>query len=350
VVGGAGFIGSHVVDELVGAGRRVRVLDSLHPLAHSGQPPYLNPEAEYLWGDVRDPAAVAAALAGVEAISHQASMVGLGVDAGDMPDYVDHNCSGTAVLLRAMHEQGFAGPLVLASSMVIYGEGRFRCRRHGLVAPLPRAAERLAAAEYEASCPVCSSELQPEPVPESAPADPRSVYAATKLHQEHLCLVHARESQTPLISLRYHNVYGPRMPRDTPYAGVASIFRSALEAGRAPRVFEDGGQIRDFVHVGDVAHANRLALDADPALAGAFNIASGIPRTVGELAGTLAAAIGGPAPEITGQFRLGDVRHVFASIDRARSELGYRPAVEFEDGVAEFATAPLRAGAAGVHS
>lgn len=350
VVGGAGFIGSHVVDELVEAGRRVRVLDSLHPLAHSGAPPYLNPEAEYVWGDVRDPAAVAAALAGVDAISHQAAMVGLGLHAGEMPDYVDHNCSGTAILLSAMYEQGFEGPLVLASSMVVYGEGRYRCPRHGPIAPLPRAAGSLSAGEFEPVCPRCSSKLDPEPVSESALTDPRSVYAATKLHQEHLCLVHARESQTPLIALRYHNVYGPRMPRDTPYAGVASIFRSALEGGRAPRVFEDGRQIRDFVHVGDVARANRLALDADPSLGGAFNIASGVARPIGELARTLAAAMGGPEPEVTGEFRLGDVRHVFASIERAQAELAYRPAVGFEQGVAEFATAPLRASAAGVHS
>ena len=249
VVGGAGFVGSHVVDELVASGRRVRVLDSLHPLAHAGRPDYLNPEAEYVWADVRDRDAVLAALADVDAVSHQAAMVGLGIDLGDLPGYVDHNCLGTAVLLEAMNARGFAGRLVLAGSMVVYGEGRYRCEDHGVVSPGPRSAERLARGEFEPGCPECDRALSPAPVPESAPLDPRNVYAATKLHQEHLCSASARETGASAIALRYHNVYGPRMPRDTPYAGVASIFRSALEAGRAPRVFEDGGQLRDFVSV-----------------------------------------------------------------------------------------------------
>ena len=350
VTGGAGFIGSHVADALLARGDEVRILDWLHPAAHAERPAYVDPAAEFIQGDVRDGATVAAALDGIDHVCHQAAMVGLGTDIGDIAEYTAHNDLGTAILLRELHRASFAGRLVLASSMVVYGEGRYVCDEHGLVRPGPRREADLAAGRFEPPCPRCSASLRAQSIPEDAPVDPRNVYAATKLHQEHLAGAFGRETGVAVTALRYHNVYGPRMPRDTPYAGVASIFASALAAGRAPRVFEDGGQIRDFVHVGDVAHANRLALDADPALAGAFNIASGIPRTVGELAGTLATAIGGPAPEITGQFRLGDVRHVFASIDRARSELGYRPAVEFEDGVAEFATAPLRAGAAGVHS
>jgi dTDP-L-rhamnose 4-epimerase len=181
-------------------------------------------------------------------------------------------------------------------------------------------------------------------VPEDAPLDPRNVYAATKLHQEHLCAAFSRETGVPVTALRYHNVYGPRMPRDTPYAGVASIFRSALEAGRAPRVFEDGGQRRDFVHVRDVAHANVLALTGDEPVPGAFNVCSGTPRTVGDLASALADAAGpdAPRPVVTGEFRLGDVRHVFADASRAREALGFEARVGFADGVAEFASAPLR--------
>ncbi len=342
VVGGAGFVGSHVVDVLVASGRRVRVLDSLHPLAHAGRPDYLNPEAEYVWADVRDRDAVLAALTDVDAVSHQAAMVGLGIDVGDLLDYVAHNCLGTAVLLEAMHARRFAGRLVLAGSMVVYGEGRYRCEDHGVVSPGPRSIERLARREFDPGCPECGRALSPAPVPESAPLDPRSVYAATKLHQEHLCSAYARETGASAIALRYHNVYGPRMPRDTPYAGVASIFRSALEAGRGPRVFEDGGQLRDFVSVHDVAVANRLAIEAPAELGGAFNIASGRPRSIGDLATGLADAMGGPCPEITGEFRLGDVRHVFASTERARAALGFEARVDLGAGLREFAAARLR--------
>ncbi len=346
VTGGAGFIGSHVAEALLAGGHEVRLLDALLPGAHDGRPDGLPPGAELVEGDVRDPDTVRAALAGVDAVCHQAAMVGLGLDIGDIADYASHNDLGTAQLLRAMAERGHAGPLVLASSMVVYGEGRYRCGEHGLVRPGPRALEELRAGRFEPPCPACGRSLAPEAVPEDAPADPRNVYAATKLHQEHLCAAWARETDgARVVALRYHNVYGPRMPRDTPYAGVASIFRSTLEAGRAPRVFEDGGQLRDFIHVRDVARANVLALEGDAR--GAFNVATGAPRSVGDMAAALAAAAGGPAPEVTGDFRRGDVRHVFASADRARAELGLRAEVTLEQGMAEFATAPLRRAAAG---
>src|SRR4051795_5183253 len=270
VTGGAGFIGSHVVDALLEAGEDVRVLDAFLPAAHRERPGYLDPRAELIEGDVRDPETVARAVEGVSAVSHQAAMVGLGVDIGDIADYVAHNDLGTAVLLRAL--RSFKGRLVLGSSMVVYDEGRYRCPERGTGGPGPGAAAGLDAGRFEPPCPACGRELTPEPVPEDAPVDPRNVYAATKLAQEHLCFAFARETGVPVTALRYHNVYGPRMPRDTPYAGVASIFRSAFAAGRAPRVFEDGGQRRDFVHVRDVARANVLALGDTPP--GAFNIAS----------------------------------------------------------------------------
>ena len=271
-------------------------------------------------------------------------MVGLGVDLADMPAYVSNNDLGTAVLLAELAAARFAGRLVLASSMVVYGEGRYRCERHGPQRPPPRAPQDLRAGLFEPRCPRCAAALEPEAIGEDAPPDPRNVYAATKLHQEHLAAAFARETGVVVSALRYHNVYGPRMPRDTPYAGVASIFRSALQAGQAPRVFEDGGQLRDFVHVRDVANANVLALTSPEPAAGAFNIASGRPRTVGDLAATLADhAPGTRAPVVTGEFRLGDVRHVFASPDRAARVLGFRAEVSFADGVREFATAPLRA-------
>jgi len=349
VTGGAGFVGSHIVDRLVETGREVRVLDLLHPLAHSGTPGYLNPDAEYVWGDVRDPATVAAAVRGVDAVSHQAAMVGMGIDMGDIAAYAAHNDLGTAALLGALHEAGFRGRLVLAGSMAVYGEGRYRCPEHGVVGPGPRSTDRLAGGDFEPTCGRCDAPLAPEAIPETAPTDPRSVYAATKLHQEHLCAAWARESEATAIALRYHNVYGPRMPRETPYAGVASIFRSALTAGRAPLVFEDGGQLRDFVHVADVARANLFALDAPREVRGPLNVASGTPRTVGALAAGLSRALEGPPPRTTGEFRVGDVRHVFASTDRARERLGFEAQVSFDAGIAELATASLRAPAAASH-
>ena len=344
VTGGAGFIGSHVVDQLLAQGVEVRVLDVLHPDAHGGTPDYLDPRAEYVFGDLRDREVVETSLAGIEGVCHQASMVGLGKDFQDITAYVSHNDLGTATLLAAMARVGFSGRLVLASSMTVYGEGRYSCSRHGIVLPSPRDAARLAAGEFDQTCPDCDRALRPEPIPEDAPLDPRSVYASTKLHQEHLCRIYARERGTSLTVLRYHNAYGPRMPRDTPYAGVASVFRSALEAGREPEVFEDGRQLRDFVHVSDVARANVLALASDPPAAGEFNVASGEPHTIADMAEALADAFGrgAPRPRVTGAFRLGDVRHVIGSPERACRVLGFRASVPFAEGVREFARTSLR--------
>jgi dTDP-L-rhamnose 4-epimerase len=344
VTGGAGFIGSHVVDQLVDEGHDVRVLDALLPSAHAGPPEYLNAGAKMVHADLADPTATAAAVAGVDAVCHQASMVGLGVDFADAPAYARHNDLATAVLLSALAADGFSGRLVLASSMVVYGEGRYDCPLHGTVNPTPRRREDLEAGRFEPRCPECSGTLSPATVTETAPLDPRNVYAATKVHQEHLCASFARESGTTVIALRYHNVYGPRMPRDTAYAGVASIFASSLARGEAPRVFEDGGQLRDFVHVRDVARANVAALTTDDSQAGAVNVASGQPRSILDMAQALADAHGpaAPRPTVTGEFRLGDVRHVFASTQRAEDRLGFRAREDFAAGMAEFAHAPLR--------
>ena len=350
MTGGAGFIGSHIVDRLTDDGHDVRVLDALLPLAHAAPPDYLDPAAEMVIGDVGDPEVVAAAVDGVDAVCHQAAMVGLGVDIDDAPEYVRHNDLGTAQLLRALAARGFRGPLVLASSMVVYGEGRYACPTDGEVAPGPREPSELRRGRFEPPCPVCGGPLTPSPIAETARLDPRNVYAATKLHQEHLGAAFARETEARVIALRYHNVYGPRMPRDTPYAGVASIFASSLSAGQAPRVFEDGGQLRDFVHVRDVARANVTALtEARGALPAfdVFNVASGQPRSIGEMAQALADAHGDDAlrPIVTGEYRLGDVRHVFASVQRAAAGLGFTAQEDFAAGMAEFARAPLRSAA-----
>ncbi|GGW10824.1 NAD-dependent dehydratase [Streptomyces capoamus] len=322
VTGGAGFIGSHVVQALTARGHEAVVFDVR-----------ADPRA-----DVRDPAAVARAVTSVDAVCHQAAMVGLGTGFGDAVEYVSRNDLGTAVLLAAMAGAGVRR-LVLAGSMVVYGEGRYACPRDGVVRPGPRAVADLEAGLFEPRCPVCGAELTAGLVGEDAPADPRNVYATTKLAQEHLSAAWARSTGGSAVSLRYHNVYGPRMPRDTPYAGVASFFRSALARGEAPRVFEDGRQRRDFVHVRDVAAANVVALEAGAAPGGltAYNTGSGEPHTVGEMARALADAHGGPAPVVTGEYRLGDVRHITADSSRLRSELGWKPEVGFAEGMREFA-------------
>ncbi|MET7644968.1 NAD-dependent epimerase/dehydratase family protein [Streptomyces sp. NPDC005426] len=344
VTGGAGFIGSQIVGALTSAGHEAVVFDAFLASAHGGADAPAGGDGTIV-GDVRDRAAVAAALRGVDAVCHQAAMVGLGKDFADAPAYVGCNDLGTAVLLAAMTEAGVRD-LVLAGSMVVYGEGRYDCPRHGAVRPGPRAAADLAAGRFEPRCPSCGTELTPGLVTEDAPADPRNVYAATKLAQEHLASSWARATGGRAVSLRYHNVYGPGMPRDTPYAGVASFFRSALARGEAPRVFEDGGQRRDFVHVRDVASANTVALAAlaerEPGRFTAYNTGSGEPHTIGEMAEALASAHGGPSPVVTGEYRLGDVRHVTADSRRLRAELGWKPGVGFAEGLAAFASEPLR--------
>ncbi|MFF1919887.1 NAD-dependent epimerase/dehydratase family protein [Streptomyces sp. NPDC058221] len=350
VTGGAGFIGSEIVRALTSAGHEAVVLDALLPSAHGGGSARGGGTdrpagSRLIVADVRDREAVDGALRGVDAVCHQAAMVGLGKDFADAPLYVGCNDLGTAVLLAAAADAGVRS-LVLAGSMVVYGEGRYDCRSHGPVRPGPRARADLAAGRFEPLCPSCGTELTPGLVTEDAPVDPRNVYATTKLAQEHLASSWARATGGRALSLRYHNVYGPGMPRDTPYAGVASFFRSSLARGESPRVFEDGAQRRDFVHVRDVAAANAVALEAvagrAPGSFTAYNTGSGEPHTIGEMAAALASAHGGPDPEVTGEYRLGDVRHVTADSRRLRDELGWKPAVGFDEGMTEFAAAPLR--------
>lgn len=343
VTGGAGFIGSHIVDQLIEAGHSVTVIDNLDPAAHDGAPEWLSAGAEWRWADVADPDTWHGVLDGLDAVCHQAAKVGLGVDLTDAPSYVTNNDLGTAVMLGAMSAAGWSGRIVLASSMVVYGEGRYRCETDGVVVPAQRRSADLEAGRWEPLCPRCQRELTTELVPEGAPLDPRNVYAATKLAQEHLCATAEAELGVVTTSLRYHNVYGPRMPRDTPYAGVASIFRSQLEAGARPQVFEDGGQRRDFVHVADVAAANVAALERPEPYRGALNVASGRPITLLDMATTMAAEDGrGLVPEVVGRYRVGDVRHVTADPALATEALNFRAQVTPEVGLAEFVHAPLR--------
>ncbi|WP_291050918.1 NAD-dependent epimerase/dehydratase family protein [Herbiconiux sp.] len=350
VTGGAGFIGSEIVRQALTAGWDVRVLDSFRDDVHAEwtDASAIDPRVEVVRADVRDAAAVASALQGVDAVSHQAGKVGLGVDFSDAPDYVGSNELGTAVLLNEMAQAG-VDRLVFASSMVVYGEGRYVSSR-GATRPAPRRRADLDAGRFDPRDELTGEALYPELIGEDSALDPRNVYATSKLAQEFHSAAWARTTGGRVVGLRYHNVYGPGMPQNTPYAGVASLFRSALERGEAPRVFEDGRQRRDFVHVRDVASANLAALawtaDAAPERVEMLNVGSGVVHTIGDMAEALSRAFGGPAPVVTGEYRLGDVRHITASSARIRDLLGWSSAVDFEAGVREFAAAPLRAAAA----
>ena len=340
VTGSAGFIGSAVTDALAEGHEVVRV-DVMLPQAHGTAP--TPPDTHRL--DVRDVEQWRHLLAGVDAVCHQSALVGAGVQVDDLPDYAAHNDLATAALLAAMHGAG-VHRLVLASSMVVYGEGRYSCPEHGRRTPGARETARLDAGDFENPCDVCGRDLEWELVGESAPIAPRSAYAASKAAQEHYAAAWARHAGGGVVALRYHNVYGPGMPRDTPYSGVAAMFRSALERGDPPRVFEDGAQMRDFVHVVDVARANLAALDAvgDDGRFAAYNVCSGSPVSIRQVADLVAEGTrSGLVPVVTGDYRPGDVRHIVASPERASSELGFTAAIGPEAGLREFATAPLRA-------
>lgn len=339
LTGAAGFIGTRVAAALRAAGHDVTGVDVLLPAAH-GPNPVLPRGCHRV--DVRDADALAPLLDGVDVVCHQAAMVGAGVDAADAPAYGGHNDLATTVLLAQMFAAGVRR-LVLASSMVVYGQGRYRCGRHGDVDPVPRRRADLDAGIFEHRCPVGDEELRWRLVDEDAALRPRSLYAASKTAQEHYALAWAEADGGSVVALRYHNVYGPGMPRDTPYSGVAAIFRSSLERGEPPRVFEDGGQMRDFVHVDDVAAANLAAVTSTLDGFTAVNVCSGRPISILQVAGALCDARGGAlSPVVTGQYRSGDVRHIVADPSRAAEVLGFRAAVDPADGLREFAFAPLR--------
>lgn len=342
LTGAAGFIGSHVGAELAARGHEVVGVDVMLEAAH---PAGASLPSGVLRVDVRDGDRMTGLLRDVDVVCHQAAMVGHGVDARDFPAYASHNDLGTAALLAAMAATG-VGRLVLASSMVVYGEGRYACPEHDEVTPPARERADLDAGVFDPRCPACGQALAWRLVPESAALAPRSIYAASKVAQEHFARAWCLLQSGRAVALRYHNVYGPGMPADTPYAGVAAIFRSALERGDPPRVFEDGAQTRDFVHVSDVTAANVAALESvaeHPVGLTPYNVCSGTPVTVGEMAQVIAGAFGGPIPVVTGDYRAADVRHVVASPAAAAQGLGYQARIDPADGLRDFAHAPLRA-------
>jgi dTDP-L-rhamnose 4-epimerase len=342
LTGSAGFVGGAIAAHLEAQGDEVVRVDLLIPEAH---PPGTEAGDTHRV-DVRDAGALRPLLDGVDVVCHQSAMVGAGVTVADMPSYASHNDLGTAVLLAVMHEVG-VHRVVAASSMVVYGEGRYTCAEHGDQVPRARRVTALDAGDFENHCARCGRRLDWALVDEDARLDPRSSYAASKVATEHYLAAWVRQAPGAAVALRYHNVYGPRMPRGSPYSGVAALFRSAVELGRAPDVFEDGGQMRDFVHVDDVARANVLALRqvvaAEDESFATYNIASGEPVPIRRVAELVARGAGRDlAPHVSGRYRLGDVRHVVASPEKARRRLGFTAAVRPDDGLPAFANAPLR--------
>jgi len=340
VTGGAGFIGSHLVDALLARGERVRVLDSLDPLAHpTGEPAHLDPEAELVRADLGDRDRLDRALEGVDAVYHLGGVVGNGESLVNVRRAVDANSGGTATLLEALlAPRDRVRRLVVASSMVVYGEGSYECPEHGLVTPAPRSVEQLRRRDWEPRCARCGAGLDAVATTEDRPAAPTNVYAITKRDQEELALVLGEAYGLEVVALRYMNVYGPRQALSNPYTGVAAIFAARLLADRRPRVFEDGRQIRDPVHVSDAVAATLAAMDAPGAAGRAINVATGEQVRILDLAQALATARGSSLePEVTGEFRVGDIRHCFAATDLARELLGFRAAVPLERGLAELA-------------
>lgn len=340
ITGGAGFVGSHLADALLQRGHSVRCLDNLTEQVHGGMPPeYLSPDVELIHGDVRDPEVVRSALRGVDAIYHFAAAVGVGQSMYQIERYMDINTLGTAQLLQALLDTKTPiKKLVVASSMSIYGEGAYTCSRCGTVAPPVRTMAQLQAGQWDVFCPRCTGPLQPQSTPETKPSEVTSVYALSKRDQEELCLIYGRTYDIPVVALRFFNIYGPRQALSNPYTGVAAIFAARLLNNQAPLVFEDGQQQRDFVSVHDIVRANLLALASDGANNQVINIGSGKPITIRRVAAILAASLGKDiAPEITGRFRAGDIRHCYADISKAQELLGYEPQVSHEQGFAELA-------------
>jgi dTDP-L-rhamnose 4-epimerase len=339
ITGGAGFIGSHLADDLLARGWSVRALDSLVPQVHGTdrrRPAYLAPEVELVVGDIRDPIAVKQAVEDVEVVFHLAARVGVGQSMYELAEYTGVNNLGTAVLLEAVIEKPVRR-LVVASSMSVYGEGLYRDEMNQLYDRVERTPDQLERGEWEPRTPE-GRLLLPIPTPEAKAPALASLYALSKYDQERMCLMLGAAYKIPTVALRFFNVYGTRQSLSNPYTGVLAIFASRLMNGNPPLVFEDGRQRRDFVHVSDVATACRLAMEVDRAAGGVFNIGSGRAYTILEIAERMARVLGiGIPPEVTGQVRIGDIRHCTADIARAQQVLRYQPVVELEIGLRELA-------------
>lgn len=339
ITGGAGFIGSHVADELLSRGFAVRVLDALLPQLHGPErrrPAYLDANIELIPGDIRDREVVRRALEGVDVVVHLAARIGVGQSMYEVAEYTSVNNHGTAVLLEALIAQPVER-LVVASSMTIYGEGRYRDPEERIYDHVQRTQDQLARDDWE---PRTSNgrELFPVPTPETKIPSIASLYALSKYDQECMSLLVGSAYQIPTVVLRFFNVYGPRQVLANPYTGLLAMFAARLLTGSPPLVFEDGLQRRDFVHVRDVAMACRLALEVDAAVGGIFNIGSGQTLTIGEVAERMGRVMGHPIfPKTTGKHQIGDIRHCTADIGLARGVLGYQPQIDVDAGLTELA-------------
>ncbi len=335
VTGGAGFIGSHLVDELVKLGHQVRALDLLEKQVHHGKKPdYLNPEAEYLWGNVCDEQKLKQSLKGIEAVFHLAAQVGVGQSMYELQRYIRDNSLGTGILLETLLKQKKTiRKLIVASSMSIYGEGKYQCRECGVVTPRERPISQLKKGDWETRCPNCQKTATPIPTDEEKPLYCSSVYAITKKDQEELCLIWGKSYQVPTVALRFFNVYGTRQSLSNPYTGVAAIFSSRIKNNHPPLIFEDGLQTRDFIHVSDIARANLLSLKSDAMNWQSFNVGTGEPIEVLDIAKALLKIYKKDIPvKIANQFRAGDIRHCFADIRKIRA-MGFTPKVSFAEGM-----------------
>lgn len=339
VTGGAGFVGSHLVDALIAQGHRVRVLDILYPDVHgegAERPDHLHRDAELIVGDVRDHAAVAAALEGIEVVFHQAAVVGVGQSMYEMEHYVSVNSVGAAVVLEEIvARKDQIQKMVVASSMSIYGEGAYQTQDGRLVYPALRGEEQLAAHRFELQD-ADGRELAPAPTPETKPPLPTSIYAITKRDHEEMFLAVGAAYEIPAVALRYFNIYGTRQSLNNPYTGVMAIFSSRILNRHRPMIFEDGLQSRDFVHVSDIVQANLLAMERDEANGRIFNVGTGRPTSVLQIADLLAEQLDFPeSADVVGKYRAGDIRHCYADIERIGKLLGYVPKMSLEDGMRE---------------
>ncbi len=338
VTGGAGFIGSHRVDELISIGHEVTVLDNLTPQVHTtGEAPsYLNKDARFICGDLGDRERLRDLILDHEVVYHEASAVGVGQSMYQVQDYVRDNTYATSKILDILaNEEHDVRKLVVTSSMSLYGEGKYRCEDCGVVYPKLRSKGQLKSREWEMRCPGCGKPLEALPTDEDKPLYPTSIYAITKRDQEEMCLVVGKAYGIPTVALRYFNVYGPRQALSNPYTGVCAVFSCRIRNRNPPVIFEDGLQSRDFVHVSDIVQANMLALKDSRADYGVFNVGTGEPISIGEIADILIGLYDSKVvPKIAAKFREGDIRHCYADISKIKG-LGYKPQVRFEDGVHE---------------
>jgi dTDP-L-rhamnose 4-epimerase len=337
VTGGAGFIGSHLVDRLLHDGHCVRIYDNLDPQVHGQNPPNIHDKAEFIKADIRDTSSLSAALSDIDIIFHEAALVGVGQSMYQVERYTDTNTLGTAKLLDLLITKDHdVKKLIVASSMSIYGEGAYRCEDHDVVFPLPRTIGQIKMYGFDMRCPFCSKKLISVPTPESKPLQPTSIYALTKRDQEEMSLIIGRSYGLPVVALRYFNTYGPGQALSNPYTGVCAIFLSQLLNGHLPSVFEDGHQSRDFTSVHDIVQANMIAMEKSNADYKVYNVGTGQPTSIADVATILLNMFHKPVQlNVTKKFRSGDVRHCYADISSITSELGFKPKVQLPTGLSD---------------